>query len=81
MTVDTRGIRPEHVGKHLHVKLATGEALDIALLELTVCETPEPCCGITYDLISTNSPAGLKQPGGTYWTGFSEITNFEVRGD
>lgn len=81
MTVDTRGIRPEHIGKRLHVELASGEAMDIALLELTVCEKPEPCCGITYDLIYTNSPSSSRETGGVYWTGFNEIAKFEVRGE
>jgi hypothetical protein len=81
MPVDTRGLTQKHVGKRLHVELTGGESLEIRLHELTVCERPEPCCGITYVLISTNRCDGAKEKGAAYWTGFSEIENFEVLGD
>ncbi|GAC1618056.1 MAG: hypothetical protein PVS2B2_08980 [Candidatus Acidiferrum sp.] len=81
MTVDTRGIQQEHIGKRLHVELASGEAMEIALLELTVCEKFEPCCGITYDLLSTSFSGGPREIGAVYWTGFHEITSFQVRGE
>jgi len=54
MPVDTRGLNQGHVGKRMRVELADGELLEIRLHELTVCAKPEPCCGITYVLISTN---------------------------
>jgi hypothetical protein len=81
MPVDTRGIQPSHVGKRLHVHLSSGEAMDIALLELTVCEKPEPCCGITYDLLSTSVRNGAREIGGTYWTAFHEIATFQLSGE
>jgi hypothetical protein len=81
MPVDTRGLRQEHVGKRMRVGLADGELLDIRLHELTVCARPEPCCGITYVLISTNRSDGKKDKGSAYWTAFSEIEKFQVLGD
>ena len=50
MPVDTRGLNLSHIGKRLRVDLARGESMEIRLHELTVCEEPEPCCGITYIL-------------------------------
>jgi len=81
MPVDTRGLRQEHVGKRLRVEFAGGEIDEVNLLELTICPEPEPCCGITYTLLSTNQTRGDKEQGGTYWTSFSNIENFRVLGD
>ncbi len=81
MPVDTRGLSQEHVGQRLRVKFADGEVDEIKLLELTICDPPEPCCGITYTLLSTNRSDESKEQGGTYWTGFGEIENFRVLGD
>ncbi|HXN00219.1 MAG TPA: hypothetical protein VN982_17280 [Candidatus Dormibacteraeota bacterium] len=81
MPVDTRGIQQSHVGKRLRVNLSSGETMEIALLELTVCENPEPCCGITYDLLSTSLPNRAKEIGGTYWTAFHEIATFQLPGE
>jgi hypothetical protein len=81
MPVDTRGLRQEHVGKRLRIELADGEIDEISLLELTVCEEPEPCCGITYRLLSFNRDGSAKQQGEIYWTGFNEIEDFQILGD
>jgi hypothetical protein len=81
MPIDTRGLRQEHIGKQLRVELSGGEVDEIQLLELTICDPPEPCCGITYTLLSTNRSDANKEQGGTYWTAFSEIETFEVLGD
>ena len=81
MPIDTRGLHQKHVGKRLRVELSGGEVDEIELLELTICEPPEPCCGITYTVLSTNRSAGSKAQGGTYWTAFGEIENFQVLGD
>jgi hypothetical protein len=81
MPVDTRGLHQEHVGKHLRLELSGGEIADVNLLELTVCPEPEPCCGITYTLLSTNRSGGSKEQGGTYWTAFGEIKTFRVLRD
>jgi hypothetical protein len=81
MPVDTRGLNLSHIGKRLRVDLARGESMEIRLHELTVCEEPEPCCGITYILLSTNRPGNGKENGPGYWTGFKEITDFQVLGD
>jgi hypothetical protein len=81
MPVDTRGLSQEHVGKRMHVELANGESLEILLHELTVCATLEPCCGITYVLISTNRSDGKRENGSAYWTAFGEIEKFQVLGD
>jgi hypothetical protein len=81
MPVDTRGLHHEHVGKRMRVELADGELLEIRLHELTVCAKPEPCCGITYSLLSTNRPGAKRDKGGVYWTGFGEIEKFQVLGD
>jgi hypothetical protein len=78
---DTRGLTQEHVGKHLRVELNGGERMEVLLHELTVCDRPEPCCGITYVLISTNRRDGEKEIGNAYWTGFGEIKDFAELGD
>ena len=81
MPVDTRGLNHGHVGKRMRVDLADGELLEIRLHELTVCAKPEPCCGITYVLISTNRSDGTRDKGAAYWTAFGEIEKFQVLGD
>jgi hypothetical protein len=81
MQVDTRGFEEGHVGKRIRVELADGELLEIRLHELTVCAKPEPCCGITYVLISTNRSDGTRDKGAAYWTAFREIERFQVLGD
>jgi hypothetical protein len=81
MPVDTHGLNEGHVGKRMRVELADGESLDIRLHELTVCEKLEPCCGITYVLISANRSDGNRDKGAGYWTAFGEIEKFEVLGD
>jgi hypothetical protein len=81
MPVDTRGLHQEHVGKRMQVALADGELLEIRLYELTVCAKLEPCCGITYILISSNRSDGKREHGAAYWTAFGEIENFQVLGD
>jgi len=81
MPVDTRGLNQAHVGKRMQVALADGELLELRLHELTVCATPEPCCGITYILISTNRLDGKRDKGAAYWTAFAEIEKFQVLGD
>jgi hypothetical protein len=81
MPVDTRGLNQGHVGKRMRVELADGELLEIRLHELTVCAKPEPCCGITYVLLSTNRADGKRDKGAAYWTAFREIEKFQVLGD
>jgi hypothetical protein len=81
MPIGTRGLREEHISKQLRVELTGGEVDEIKLLELTICEPPEPCCGITYTLLSTNRSDESKEQGGTYWTSFGEIETFSVLGD
>jgi len=79
--MDTHGLRQEHVGKHLRLELASGEVDEIKLLDVTVCDPPQPCCGIMYTVIATNRPRAGKEQGGTYWTAFGEIEKFQVLGD
>ena len=81
MPVDTRGLNSWHIGKRLRVALSRGESMEIRLHELTVCAEPEPCCGITYTLLSTNQPENGRANGSAYWTGFKEIRDFQVLGD
>lgn len=81
MRVDTRGLNQRHVGKRMRVELQGGESLEVRLHELTVCARPEPCCGITYILLSTNRLDGKRDKGVAYWTSFGEIEKFEVLGD
>ena len=66
MPVDTRGLSSSHIGKHLRVALTSGESMEISLHELTVCAEPEPCCGITYILLSTNLPEDRRATGSAY---------------
>jgi hypothetical protein len=81
MPVDTRGFSSSHIGKRLRVALMCGESMEIRLHELTVCAEPEPCCGITYTLLSTDPPEDGRATGSPYWTGFKEIREFQVLGD
>ncbi len=81
MPVDTRGLNQQHLGKRIQVALADGESLEIRLHELTVCAKLEPCCGITYVLISSNRSNGKREAGAAYWTAFGEIEKVQVMGD
>jgi hypothetical protein len=81
MPVDTRGFHEQHIGKRLRVELQTGAVQEVELLELTICAEPEPCCGITYVLNSTDAAGEQRAPGAVYWTAFAEIKNFRVCGD
>ena len=78
MSIDTRGFTEKHVGHRLSVKLNDGETIGIQLLELTVCDPPEPCCGITYRLLSTERVKDSRQLGEVYWTPFSDVREFDV---
>jgi hypothetical protein len=49
MPVDSREPRQEQLDKSLCLELAGVD--EIELLELTICEPPEPSCGITYTLL------------------------------
>jgi hypothetical protein len=80
MGVDTHGLAPAHVGRRLRIELAGGEVDEIEMLELTVCEQPEPCCGITYRLLATNRN-DVKKTSEVYWTRFEDIREFQVLGD
>ena len=81
MSVDTHGLSSSLIGKRLRVDLTRGESMEIRLHELTVCAEPEPCCGITYILLSSNRPEDGRETGSAYWTGFEEIREFQVLGD
>ena len=81
MPVDTHGLNSSHIGKRLRVALTGGESMEIRLHDLTVCAEPEPCCGITYILLSSNRPEDGSEIGSAYWTGFEEIREFQVLGD
>jgi len=81
MPVDTRGFQEQHIGKRLRIELSEGQTEEIDLLELTICEEPEPCCGITYRLVRTDQSDNIKKQGAVYWAGFSSIAKFEVVGD
>ena len=78
MPVDTRGLREKHVGKRLRIALPVGQVEEVTLLELTVCQEPEPCCGITYRLLYANHHHQSKKAGSVYWVGFGDIKNFQV---
>jgi hypothetical protein len=81
MPVDTRGFHQEHVGKRIRIRTVAGEVDEVHLLELTVCEEPEPCCGITYRLLSASPGNAAKEQGEVYWAGFHEIDDFQVLGE
>ena len=78
MPVDTHGLRQEHVGKRLSVNFVDGRTEEIKVLDVTICDEPEPCCGIIYDRIAAN---GTPKPRETYWAAFDDIRNFQVLGD
>jgi hypothetical protein len=81
MPVNTRGLQEQHVGRRLRIELSSGGIEEVSVLELTVCEEPEPCCGITYRLLWTNHIDESKKEGSVYWVGFGEIKNFAVLGE
>jgi hypothetical protein len=81
MPVDTRGLREKHVGKRLRIELPMGQVEEVTLLELTVCQEPEPCCGITYRLLYANHRHQSKKEGSVYWVGFGDIKYFQVLGE
>ena len=81
MLVDTKGLHQDHVGKRLRVELSSGEVDVVKLLEVTACDPPQPCCGITYTVLTTNQPSDERAPGSTHWTAFHEIIDFRVLGD
>ena len=78
MPVDTHGLKHEHVGKRLRVTFADGRTEEIKVLDVTVCDEPEPCCGIVYDVIAAD---GVRNAGATCWAGFDDVQNFQVLGD
>ena len=78
---DTRGLSEYHLGRQLRLHLSTGEVEDVVVLELTICDSPEPCCGLTYRLIRASQHRAAKVDGSVYWTGFSNIDVFRVIGD
>jgi hypothetical protein len=77
MPVDTHGLQQQHVGKRLRVTFADGQTQEIKVVDVTVCDEPEPCCGIIYDLIATDSTRKVS----THWAAFDEIKTFQVLGD
>ena len=79
--VDTRGLTENHLGKRLLVQLATGELEEVIALELTVCDPPEPCCGLTYRMVHASRPSEAKAEGSVYWVVFDQIENFQELGD
>jgi hypothetical protein len=81
MATDTRGLREEHIGKRLRIQLPHGRVEEVDLLELTICQEPEPCCGITYRLLAANHPDESKKDGSVYWVGFGDIEKFQVLGE
>lgn len=78
MATDTRGFTEKHVGQRLSVRLNDGETVGIQLLELTVCDPPEPCCGITYRLLSAEQDKNPRRVGEIYWTAFRDVLEFDV---
>lgn len=80
MSVDTRGLSREHQDKRLRIEFTDGEIQEIEVLLLSICAEHLDCCGITYDLISTNRP-GHHRKGAACWSDFGSIKNFEVLGD
>ena len=81
MPVDTRGLREEHVGTRLRIEVPLGLVEEIYLLELTVCQEPEPCCAITHGLLGANRQDESKKEGSVYWVGFGDIKKFKVLGE
>jgi hypothetical protein len=73
------------MSKHLEKLKGNGMPGDTSRLrqehELTLCPEPEPCCGITYRLLSTNRGDGAKEQGQVYWTEFVDINNFQILGE
>jgi hypothetical protein len=79
--MDTRGLKDWHIGKRLRIELSSGQVEEVRALELTICEPPEACCGLTYRLLCTNRNSESKQVGSVHWVGFEDIENFQVLGD
>ena len=81
MPVDTHGLCEEHIGKRLRIELSNGHVEEVSVLELTVCEKPEPCCGLTYRLLRADDGDESKKQGSVHWVGFGDIERFEVLGE
>jgi hypothetical protein len=81
MPVDTRGLHEEHVGMRLRIELPHAHVEKIDLLELTVCQEPEPCCAITHGLLGANHRDESKQAGSVYRVGFGDIKKSKVLGE
>jgi hypothetical protein len=79
--LEARGLTGEHLGKRLRVQLATGEVEEVVALELTVCDPPEPCCGLTYRLVHASKTSKAKAEGSVHWVAFDQIENFQKLGD
>ena len=67
----------EHQDKRLHVEFKNGEVAEVKVLEVSECAEHEDCRGMTYDVLSTNRPEGLR-PGAAYWAEMADIKSFEV---
>jgi len=78
---DTRGLTEDYMGKALRLQRSGGEVEEMIALELTVCDPPEACCGLTYRLLHTSKPGAAKVPGSVYWVAFDQIANFKTVGE
>jgi hypothetical protein len=52
-----KGFRREHQDQVLRIEFIDGEIWQGRLLMLCSCSEHYDCCGIVFDLLSTNSPA------------------------
>ena len=86
MEFDMRGIRQEHIGKRLKIEFTDGEVCEGELLEVGTCDEHASCCGMTFDLRTTNRPekhrgAFEKTKHPAIWSEIEFVKSFEVLGD
>jgi hypothetical protein len=78
---NTHGLTESDLGKRLRIQLSSGYVEEVLALELTICDPPEPCCGLTYRLIRSRPACSSKTEGSVYWIGFGEITHVSPLGE
>jgi hypothetical protein len=85
MNFDMKGLSAEHQGKRLRIEYTDGEICEGDLVMLCTCDEHAPCCGIVFDLWTTNQPtkytgAFEKSAHPAVWSEIEFVKHFEVLG-
>jgi hypothetical protein len=79
MHFDMKGFSKEHTGKRLKIEFMDGEICEGELLEVSSCDEHADCCGIVFDLISTNVPERYQDAfKRSAWAEVNKMKQFEV---